>query len=328
MKKTVIALCLVSAMILPLGSAVALGYADIKGHWAEETILENNFTDIFSGQQSFLPDQAITRIEFACMLHSAVGFNVQYFRAPDIREYFGDMQNDSPGAIELYELVSVDIIPKADAFRPNDPLRRDDLIHYVIKALDYKTDGEYPLIRMLPIPFADDAEIPPAYKNDVITAVLLGIINGRGNNMLYPAFSATRAEAVTVISRLLATLKNVARVDVYVEAAPYADSMEMTLSIANNTKDPVTIHSNSAQSFDFQLFDADGVSLYRWSADKMFTMVLTSSVIEPGETQIHTVTLDRDIYQAIKNRIYSMKAYIIGTSDSFNVNAAGYEYLP
>ena len=56
----------------------------------------------------------------------------------------------------------------------------------------------------------------------------------------------------------------------------------------------------------------------------MFTMALTSTVINPGEKLEHTATLDGDAYAAIKDKIHSMKAYITGTSESFNVNPDGY----
>lgn len=309
-------------------SATALEYTDIKGHWAEGTIMENNFTDILAEDGSFLPNKAITRIEFARILHTALGINIQYLIAPDITEIFSDMKNDSPGASELYNLAITNIIPKTDTFRPNDPLRREDMIHYIMSGLDYKTGGQYPIILMMPAPFTDDADITEEYKNDVIHAVLLKIINGRGDNMLYPADAATRAEAVTVIGRLLTTLKNVANVGVYPEAVIADDSIEMKLTITNSTKEPVTINYNSGQHFDFKLFDAEGNSLYVWSADKMFTMALTSTVINPGESLEHTVILDGEAYTAIKDNIHSMKAFITGTSESFNVYAEGYEYLP
>ena len=40
------------------------------------------------------------------MLHTALGINIAYFAAPDINEIFTDVQNDAPGAVELYNLVT------------------------------------------------------------------------------------------------------------------------------------------------------------------------------------------------------------------------------
>lgn len=328
MKKYLLSILLVFALVTSMWSAVALEYSDIRGHWAEGSILESNFTGVFPENEDFSPNTPITRMEFCRMLHTALGINIAYFAAPDINEIFTDVQNDAPGAVELYNLVTTGIVTESDLFRPDDPLRRDEMIHYVISALNYKTDGNYAIIMMMPAPFEDDADITEAYKNDIIHAVLLKIVKGRGNNMLYPAAAATRAEAVTVIERLLTTIRNLARVDVYPEATVNDDFIEMKLTIENNTKDPVTINYNSGQHFDFQLFDAEGNSLYLWSEGKMFTMALTSTVINPGEKLEHTATLDGDAYAAIKDKIHSMKAYITGTSESFNVNPDGYEYLP
>ena len=235
MKKYLLSILLVFALVTSMWSAVALEYSDIRGHWAEGSILESNFTGVFPENEDFHLI-SITRMEFCRMLHTALGINIAYFAAPDINEIFTDVQNDAPGAVELYNLVTTGIVTESDLFRPDDPLRRDEMIHYVISALNYKTDGNYAIIMMMPAPFEDDADITEAYKNDIIHAVLLKIVKGRGNNMLYPAAAATRAEAVTVIERLLTTIRNLARVDVYPEATVNDDFIEMKLTIENNTK--------------------------------------------------------------------------------------------
>ena len=54
---------------------------------------------------------------------------------------------------------------------------------------------------------------------------------GRGDNMLYPAAASTRAEAVVLVSRLLAVAKRLADVDVAVEAVLDDNSIEMKLTI-------------------------------------------------------------------------------------------------
>lgn len=327
MKKTIISVSLIIVLAFSILSASALDYSDITGHWAEKEIIESSFADLLGVKDAFLPDKAITRIEFARMLHKALGIEIYYFRAPDIKEFFGDVDNDDAGASALYDLVICNIIEASDAFRPNEPLRRDDMIHFIINALKYMTGGEYALIKMMPAPFEDDAKINPAYKNDVVEAVLLKIINGRGGNMLYPDVPAKRAEAVVATGRLLSVLKSLANVDVTAEAVLSDERIEMKLTIRNNTSKAISIQHTSGQKFDFKLFDSEGDNLYTWSADKVFITALTETVIEPGQAVEFIEALEGDAYTAIKDRIYSMVAYITGTSESFNVNPDGYLHI-
>jgi hypothetical protein len=326
MKKTTIALVLIFALTSSLLSAAAFDYSDIKGHWAEDTVNGNGFTEIFGESGAFLPNKAVTRMEFARILHKALDIKIMYFKATDIKEFFSDVSNEDAGASALYDLVISNIIPKSGVFRPNEPLRRDEMISWLMNGLKYKTNGEYSLIKMMPAPFDDDGKITAAYKNDVVEAVLLKIISGRGNNMLYPDTAATRAEAVTAISRLLNVIKSLADVKVTTDASMSDDSIEMKLSITNNTDKAIEIQHTSGQKYDFDLLGADGNSLYRWSADKMFILSMSTTVIEPGDTAKFTEILTGDVYNGIKNKISMMKAYIVGTSDSFSINPDGYEY--
>jgi hypothetical protein len=326
MKRIGFALVLLFAISVSLISASTLNFEDLGTHWASEIIAESEFAHVLSENDSFQPNKAISRIDFARMLHSALNITINYFRAPDIQETFSDITNEDKGASALIDLVTTGIVDDKDVFRPNDPLRRDEMIHYVINALKYQTNGNYALIKMMPAPFDDEDLLIADYKNDVVEAVLLGIIKGRGDNMLYPAAASTRAEAVVLVSRLLAVAKRLADVDVAVEAVLDDNSIEMKLTIKNNTDRAVTINHTSGQHFDFQLLDEDLNVLYTWSADKMFIMALTETVIEPGDYAEYSAILDGDFYSSIKDRIYILRGCIVGTSESFEVNESGYDY--
>jgi len=324
MKKIIASIAMALILAVSMLSAGALEYPDISGHWAENHIKESDFAGLLGEDGSFLPNRAITKMEFVRILHNALGIEINSFKAPDIKEFFGDLDNEDTGASELYDMVICGIIPSSGEFRPDEPLRRDEMIHYIISALDYMTDGEYALIMMMPEPFDDDAKINPDYKNDVVKAVLLKIINGRNGSMLFPDAPATRAEAVVAVGRLLDTVKNLSDVDVKAEAVLSDDNIEMKLSITNNTKKAISIEHTSGQKYDFKLFDSEGNNLYTWSADKMFILLMGETVIEPGETVEFSEVLEGDAYAAIKDRIHSMQAFIVGSSDNFAINPLGY----
>ncbi len=302
-------------------------YDDISNCWCKEAVEKFDYTDIFSKKDGkFYPDKKVTRMEFVRMLHKALEININYFAATDIKDFFDDVENDDAGAGNLYDLVTAGIVDKKSSFGPDKQLDRDEMIHYIINALKYMTNGEYGVIRMMPAPFNDDDKIKPKYKNDVIESVLLQLIYGRGNNMLFPDQGATRAESAAVTARLADLLKTLKPcVEVLTTAAADDDGLKMSIVIKNTSDKAVTINHNSGRRYDFIISDANGDILYQWSANKKFTLALTMTTINAGESIEFTDVLDSGTYNNIKKDIAEITAYIDGTSESFVINSTGYE---
>jgi len=304
-------------------------YTDIAGTWFEEAAENYGYADIFSdGSGKFNPDSAISRMEFARLLHRALGININYFAPVDIGEYFDDVKNEDAGASQLYDLVTAGILQPGGSFGPDKALSREEMVLLALKALDYKTGGEYFIIMIMPEPFTDDAEISESAKSDIYKAVVLGLVKGHEDYSLRPKAAATRAEAVTVVSRLVNLIENLTqKVEVSASATEEDGGLMMRLVIENRTKKAVTIQHMSGQKFDFKLFDSEGNNLYTWSADKLFTMALTSTTIEAGESAVFEAFLDGELYGTLKGKAASMRAYIVGSSDDFYINPEGYEAL-
>lgn len=302
-------------------------YDDISDCWCKEAVEKFDYTDIFSKSDGkFYPNKKITRMEFVRILHKVLDININYFAATDIKDFFDDVENDDTGAGNLYDLVITGIIDKRSSFAPDKQLDRDEMIHYIINSLKYKTNGEYALIKMMPAPFDDDDMIKPEYKNDVIEAVLLKLIYGRGNNMLFPDQAATRAESAAVAARLADLLKTLnTGVEAVTTAAVTDGGLKMSIVIKNNTDNAVTINHNSGRRYDFIISDANGDILYQWSANKRFTSALTTTTIYAGESIEFTDELNSETYKSIKKDITKITAYIDGTSESFIIKADGYE---
>jgi len=77
---------------------------------------------------------------------------------------------------------------------------------------------------------------------------------------------------------------------VYVaDLEPPADSsrsvptLNATLTIRNTTDSPVKIVTATGQQFDFEIRDANGTVVYRWSDGKFFTQALTNIDLSPGQ---------------------------------------------
>lgn len=337
MKKTILALVLAAAMVLPGIPALAAtpdspaeaqGFTDISGHWAEAAIRTYADYGVFAGEGgAFSPDKPITRSEFVLLLHKALDIKASYLGEPDITELYDDVSKEDLFASELYDLAASGIISRRGSFRPHEALPREEMIHYIINALKEVTNGDYAIIQMMPAPFADDEIISLEYKDNIIEAVLLKIIYGRSGNMLYPREGATRAEAAVVVGRLMDTLDNLKGEPVEVTPSVEADDdgIKMGLTIVNNSGQPITINHSSGQKYDFVLLDSERNALYRWSADKAFIAALTTTVIEAGATLEFTELLEGEAYDGIKDEVKYMTAYIVGTSEAFSVNQEGYE---
>ncbi len=337
MKKLLLILTLILALVSSNLTVFAQGdtvsvisapeFTDVSGHWAEESINRVVDKDLFGGNEGkFLPDAAITRSEFVLMLHKALKININYFKATDIAEFYSDVKNEEVYASALYDLVTANIIDYKDQFKPNSTLTREEMVHFIMNADKYKMGDSYKQIKLAVKPFADDSKIDPLYSGDIRRAEYFGITIRPASDKFFPKDLATRAQAATVIDRLLRLLeKETLQVQVTPAAERKDGLIKMKLTITNNLKTPIVIQHTSGQRFDFALLDANGEILYTWSADKSFIMALTETVIEPGKTVEFSDEVQNDLYDGILEKAVNLKAYIIGTTNDFTINADGYE---
>lgn len=335
MKRTVSALILTGAIALSSTFTFAqstqnseIKYNDIAGHWcnsAVQMLIQKNALP-FEGEQ-FAPDKAITRGEFVSLLHDALDIQMEYFTAPKIKDYFDDVDQNAAYASDLIDLVTAGIIVKGGNFNPGATISREEMVHYVMNAYKYEMGDKYALINIIPNLFKDDSEITPLYSGEVYRAEHYKLIVG-SKGMFHPQANATRGEAAVVVSKLDGLLeKQNPVVSVIPEANMKDDSIEMKVTLTNTSKKAVNFTIPSGQKYDFVLLDSDKKELYRWSTGKMFTMALINSKIGAGESIVYTETLGGDQYKAIKDKIASMKTYVLGSSDEFTLNIDGYEVI-
>ena len=307
-------------------TAAATQYKDVKGQWFEKWANTYGYSEIFSnGDNCFNPNQPISRMEFARLIHKALGININYFAATSITEYYNDVKNSDKGSNELYDLVTSGIIDTKGSFRPNEQLKRDEMIHFAVNAFYYIAGRDYAIADTGIKPFADDSDIKADYKSDIYRAVMLGLITGRDNNLLKPLEGASRAESVAVVGRL-AELLNTLKKSVAVTASASEENGELilNLTIKNNSDKTIAIEHGYGQLFDFTAQDVSGKEIYRWSAGRMFPMMITTTKIEPGKETVFTDRIEAKTYSTIKDKLASVKAYIVGTSTDFKISSNGY----
>ncbi|MDF2652361.1 MAG: 6-bladed beta-propeller, partial [Paenibacillus sp.] len=178
-------------------SASAMPLTDMKGHWAEQRIRQAVSSGIVDGYEdgTFKPEATVTRAEFTVLLARAL-------QLPDgssgltfaDREQIGSWAADA-----VAKAVEAGIITGYDdgSFRPDVAINRAEMAVMIARALGWKADAG------VLTPFADDGTIPSWAKPFVMAAAQKNMLEGREGNRFAPLDTATRAEAVVLLLRIL-----------------------------------------------------------------------------------------------------------------------------
>lgn len=336
MKRIILAILLIAAIITANSLAFAdvtkdnksdaPKFSDIEKHWAKDSIFRIASADVFADKSGkFFPNKAITKSEFALLLHDSLDIHIAYLKATDIKEYFDDVKNEDSYASALYDLVTVGIIDSKGHFNPNSTLTREEMVHYIMNAYKYKMGDNYKMIKIAYKAFADDNKANPVYIGDIARAEFMGIIKRPVSNHFYPKQNSTRAEAATVIDRLLSQLKKEnAQVQINPSVEKKDGTLLVKLTVVNNSNNPITINHSSGQKYDFQLLDSNNETLYTWSADKMFIMIVSETVIKPGQTMEFSTTIEKEVMDNVGSKAVYLKAYLVGQSKDLTINPDGY----
>lgn len=62
------------------------------------------------------------------------------------------------------------------------------------------------------------------------------------------------------------------------------EPIELSLTVSNSSKTPVTLRFSSAKQYDF-IVKKDGQEVWRWSQGRMFAMALTEFTLEPQKSK-------------------------------------------
>ena len=153
------------------------------------------------GDDSFFPQDTITRAEFITILARTIGGineeipntvnftdlepNAYYTDAVNFAAYFGIVQGDG------------------GKFRPNDPISRQEMATIITRAytvtngLDLTTFNSEGILSN----YTDRNDVSSWAKNSVAYLIDLGVIRGVTSDQIAPAKTATRAEAAVMIYR-------------------------------------------------------------------------------------------------------------------------------
>lgn len=179
-------------------------FTDISGHWAKVDIEDMAKRKIFEGvgDGRFEPNRQITRAEFIAALAKA-GMNAS--------EYEGALQDvnaDDWYAGYIQTGINAGVIPAemlvGGIFKPNTPITREEMAAMVVNMYQYKAGKA---LEEGPSAFADESSFSDWAIPYVNAAYQAGIVTGVDDVVNFePKASATRAEAVVMVKRLLSKI--------------------------------------------------------------------------------------------------------------------------
>ena len=229
MKKRIFA-TLAAVMLVFSQTVSAVNFTDIANHWAKESIITLAEKGVVNGvtDTEFMPDGEVTRAQYLKMIMEATGVKTVPVRTGECLDADG---GDWYG-VYLQGALDCGLIPKdmvtgysesvdysvdddgnatytkviyKGAFNGDLPIKREEMAVLTQYMYQYtrtiltnkKTETKKP------IKFADNDTISEWAKASVNQAVENGFMDGMDDNMFNPSFTATRAQAATVILRVL-----------------------------------------------------------------------------------------------------------------------------
>lgn len=179
----------------------APAFADTAKHWAKDNIDFVASRNLISGTTAtaFAPNTAIARADFLMALGRLSGADVGIYKTSS----FTDVKAIDTAMPYIEWAVKNKIVSGYGngKFGPNDFITREQMAMMMVnyaKATGYKLPTT-----IAAVTFSDSAEIPAYAKDAVKDIQQAGIMQGKGGNTFNPQGNATRAEAATILCRLV-----------------------------------------------------------------------------------------------------------------------------
>ncbi|GIP46817.1 hypothetical protein J53TS2_04080 [Paenibacillus sp. J53TS2] len=180
-------------------------FTDMNAHWAADEVAMLASKTVIQGTSNtdFSPNDPITRAQFTAMLVRALGLTGQ---GQGPRSDFTDVNSSAWYADAVSAAVEHGLIEgfTGGEFRPNVQITREQMSVLLVRALKLAgaevTPGNP---NSMLSGFEDRSQIGGWAEEAVATAVGSGLMKGRKAGVFAPEASSTRAEAATVLARML-----------------------------------------------------------------------------------------------------------------------------
>ncbi len=174
-------------------------FADIQDHWAKQTIEVMAARQIATGMDDghFAPNSNITRGEFAALLSRLLKLKLETGG-----QVFTDVKSGAWYESDVKKAASAGIIEGANGlFRPLDSINRQEMAVMIMRAYG---QAEAPASATA---FTDEGKAGVWASKSIGEAYSLGFIEGREDGSFGPLEDASRAEALTMLLRLMDKLE-------------------------------------------------------------------------------------------------------------------------
>ncbi|MFC5529496.1 glycosyl hydrolase 53 family protein [Cohnella yongneupensis] len=185
---------------------VSRTFADVPAnHWAAKAIasLASKLIVNGTGNESFEPERAVTRAEFATMLARALKLPKAQADAP-----FKDVTTSASYAQAVSSAYAAGIVlgsGDGTIFAPNKTITRQEMAVMLLRAYEFQNpEAKQTSDTAAKLPFADQSLIAEWALPAIERAVDLALLKGRDGNKFAPLATLTRAEAAQAIVTLLA----------------------------------------------------------------------------------------------------------------------------
>ncbi|AHM57207.1 S-layer domain protein [Peptoclostridium acidaminophilum DSM 3953] len=180
-------------------------FKDMNNHWAENTVAKLAGGGIISGRDdvTYDPEGTVTRAEFVALLVRGLEMTMpEGAKSPDFTDvakgdwhYAYVMTAYANGIVEGLD---------ADTFNPDGKITREQMVKMMVDALKLQDmDMDQDQIRDRTQIYKDWDTVSEWARERMEKALMLGLIKGKQADRIAPAETATRAEAATIVERLL-----------------------------------------------------------------------------------------------------------------------------
>ncbi|MRZ30297.1 DUF5011 domain-containing protein, partial [Paeniclostridium sordellii] len=194
-KKLISSVLLSSILMTPIYAYANPNLNDISQHWAKKEINQFISSGYVNGYEdgTFRPDNSITRAEFVKLVNKYFGFNnKENIKFSDINAndwYYNDVCIASKsGYINGYE---------DKTFKPNKTITREE-VSKILVSIKNQQDNVYDKLNKYP----DKNKVSNWAKPYVEGAIEQGYLKGNDLGLLNPTNNITRAESITILSRV------------------------------------------------------------------------------------------------------------------------------
>lgn len=217
-------ICAIAAVSILGTNANAIEFADTKGHWAQNTIRRLSDLGIVNGigNNLFNPDGLITRAEYLKIMMNFSGIEPVPYR----EGYCLDADADDWYCEYLQSALDKGLIPKEmiasykaeletnndssisvryyGAFNSDLAINREEMAVLTMHLYQYSLSAQNSsLIKPGIVSFKDSDNISVWALPSVKLAVSMGFIEGMDDGTFQPRETATRAQAATLIGRII-----------------------------------------------------------------------------------------------------------------------------